>query len=449
MSSDPQERRGPGLWFAILVALSAFVVLLVVFAPRFLYWQGMDLPSSTHNPPEINRAIDTLRQLEDPWLRIENPTNRVINWRLLFPILGHYLHLPAWAFLALPYLGCVLVLAEVARVMGREATPRWVVLLATILTGSASWFFVSTGWLAYFDSWCILALLVVSFSRFRLALAVACLLAPWIDERFILALPMALAVRFGYFEEPREGETRRPILGDVALCFGLVAPYCLLRVFMLLASQDVGSAAHLRSHSPFRLDPWQVLDGLWAGLRALWVPVFALVVLLLVRKQWSRATLLALTIPATAVVGAIIANDLSRSVSTLIPAALLGLILVLRRWPAPAPLIIIGLLVFNLLMPARHVIAGWERSLPISNLYLEARMYRDPPPAFARLFLSWGQLFLKSGRLREALREFDRAIATDPGLAAAHYQRGVCLSRLGRSDEAQESYAKALDLSAP
>ncbi len=75
-------------------SLAAFVVVILFFAPRFMLWPWLDLDSAERQAPEFNRAIDTLRQLDHPFVRITNPTNQVINWRLLFPVLGHYLNLP-------------------------------------------------------------------------------------------------------------------------------------------------------------------------------------------------------------------------------------------------------------------------------------------------------------------------------------------------------------------
>ena len=56
--------------------------------------------------------------------------------------------------------------------------------------------FVSTGWLAYFDSWYVLGLLVATFSGSRSSPRPqpACC-APWIDERFVLALPLVVLIR--------------------------------------------------------------------------------------------------------------------------------------------------------------------------------------------------------------------------------------------------------------
>ena len=137
------------------LSAAAFVLVIVFFAPRFVLWPFIDLDPAEHHPPEFNRAIDTLRQLDQPFMPITNPTNRVINWRLLFPILGHYLHLPPWAFLACRCSGACLCLGMWLTWFGASRA-WWAALAAAALFGTTSWFFVSTGWLAYFDSWYML-----------------------------------------------------------------------------------------------------------------------------------------------------------------------------------------------------------------------------------------------------------------------------------------------------
>jgi hypothetical protein len=130
------------LRFATLASALAFILVVACFAPRFVHWSWIDLDSAEHHPPEFNRAIDTLRQLEHPFTPITNPTNRVINWRLLFPLLGHVMRLPQWAFLALPSLGCLLTLGYVALLVRREGGTRPDAFAATVLTATTSWFFV-------------------------------------------------------------------------------------------------------------------------------------------------------------------------------------------------------------------------------------------------------------------------------------------------------------------
>ena len=62
----------------------------------------------------IYRAFHALRQLNDPWMPINDATNRVIEWRLFWPALAHMLGLSKGVYLALPHLGCVVALLAVA-----------------------------------------------------------------------------------------------------------------------------------------------------------------------------------------------------------------------------------------------------------------------------------------------------------------------------------------------
>ena len=69
---------------------------------------------------------------------------------------------------------------------------------------------------------------------------------------------------------------------------------------------------------------------------------------------------------------------------------------------------------------------------------------RDKAPA--GLFASRGEAFLQQDRAEEALADFDKALALDPGLAAAWNNRGLALNVLRRHDEALASFDRALIL---
>jgi hypothetical protein len=433
------------LLFAIAASVLAFALTIVCFAPRFGYWSWLDLDSSEHNAPEFNRAIDTLRQLEQPFVPITNPTNTVINWRLLFPFVGHHLHLPPWAFLALPWLGCLLVLGYVAQLIRREGGTRWSAIMATALCGTTSWFFVSTGWLAYFDSWYVLGLLVATFSRSLYAAAAACLLSPWVDERFVLALPLVVLVR-GIATGTREGGISKRFWSEAMLFFTLILPYCSLRLIALTTAQDQGSAVHLRDHLATVHHPGEVIGGLWSGLRALWVFVIAVPVLLARRGQMVQAVLLVLLVAATAAASVSVATDLSRATSTVVPAAVLGIILTLRTGPWLAWLALGTALAFNLMSPARHVVEGWRGGIRILPLHVELRHAQHPPPPVALLHLSRAAKFGQQRQPTRALAEIEAALTIDRRLPAAILGKGMLLDELGRSAEAAACFDEAVSV---
>ncbi len=426
-------------------SLAAFVLLVCFFSPRFFLWSFYDLESSEHHPAEFNRAIDTLRQLKNPFVRITNPTNRIINWRLLFPILGHYLHLPDWAFLSVPFLGCLLVLGYVAHLVRRESHSAWAGLAASGLAGTASWFFVSSGWLAYFDSWYILGLLVAAFARSSVATALACLLTPWVDERFLLTLPLVVVVR-GIFFSGIEGASRARNRSGTLRYLALVAPYCILRVLALATTQDEGSAIHLRSHLATAHDPREIADALWSGLRALWGFVALGPILLFGKGRPTSALILIVTAAAVLVLNVPLAHDLSRSVSILFPAAVLGMLLLARARPSLAVWPLAAALAINLLLPARHVTEGWGEVTPLYSLRTELARLKRPPRQLAALHLTRGKMLIAQDRKLEALAEVDKAIEIDPTSVAAQINRGALMNKMGRPTEAATCYDNAARL---
>src|SRR4029453_3768505 len=118
-------RLSPARWprpvFVAAAALAACLVTVWFFCPRFASWRGvyLEIPE-LWTWPEVHRAVAVLGQPEDPFARVVNPSNRVVNWRLLFPLLGHYLHMPRGLFLALPQLGCWAAAALFVHVLLRE-----------------------------------------------------------------------------------------------------------------------------------------------------------------------------------------------------------------------------------------------------------------------------------------------------------------------------------------
>ena len=64
----------------------------------------------------------------------------------------------------------------------------------------------------------------------------------------------------------------------------------------------------------------------------------------------------------------------------------------------------------------------------------------------AKSYLERGGAWLKKGEIERAISDFDLAIATDRGLAAAWYNRGITLMNAGRLNEALASFNSAIEL---
>ncbi len=64
----------------------------------------------------------------------------------------------------------------------------------------------------------------------------------------------------------------------------------------------------------------------------------------------------------------------------------------------------------------------------------------------AQTFSDWGNCLLRQRRPEDAITKYERAIEVRPDFADAHFNLGLALEAVGRSDEARRSYAEAARL---
>jgi len=423
------------------IALLAAMVSLLRFTPAFVLWRGLGIPAAASDPA-LNRAADMLRQLQHPFAAGAGANNRVIEWRLLFPVIGHALALPPWLYLALPHLGCLLVLIFLSRLLLRRGLGEGEAFAATTLAATCSWFFVSTAWLGYFDSWYVLALLLAVFAS-RRAMVMAVLAAPWIDERFVLALPLALVLRdadLAALAGPRASSRRWREAGAGAAA---LLPWVVVRLGAYWSHRDAVTDAYVLNMAPGANAPFYAA-GLWQGLRWAWAPV-----LVWLGLEWRRGrgtgALLGVALGLTLTINLLAANDLSRSASTAIPALILGILLLhLRRADRLRPLLY-GACALNLVFPAKHVVSSWTEA--ISPLPVELDHARHPPPALdPDYYTHAGAALNDRGDPRGALELLDAALRLAPDQAEARADRAVALFKLGRLPEARAEADRAVAL---
>ena len=218
--------------------------------------------------------------------------------------------LPAapWLYLALPHLGCLLVLIFVARLLLRRGLGEGEAFAATTLAATCSWFFVSTAWLGYFDSWYVLALLLAVFAS-RRAMVVAVLAAPWIDERALSSRCRwrwcSATPRLTAAAGPRPGAARWREAGAGAAA---LLPWVAVRLGACQAIATHVTDAYVLAMAPGANAPFYA-SGLWQGLRWAWAPV-----LVWLGLEWRRGrgtgALLAAALGLTLAVNLLAANDL-------------------------------------------------------------------------------------------------------------------------------------------
>jgi hypothetical protein len=429
------------------VGLAACVVCCLFFCPRFALWRGLSLGITPFTDlPEVHRAVHVLQQLDHPLAKISNPGDVVIQWRLLFPVIGHALYMPAWLYLALPHIGCVVVAAYAAHLMRRQGASWWAAFLAATLLVTGSWFFVSTGWLSYADSWYLLGLLAVAFSPWRPTLVVTCLLEPFIDERFILTLPLVFVVRQIYLDRVDRRHLRAALI-DAAVLAAPTVPYVALRLVVMLRSVDAGSNQYvqdrLRELRSFEV-PWSVwLDGWWQGLRCGWLLVVMAIWLQFRRRLPVSGLVLAGVCAATIAMAMLIAADIGRTNSALWPVGLLGLIFIWRWRPRWARYGLPALLLGNFLLPAHNVVTLYYEIVP--SIYTAIEQYRHPTGALSSA--TWlGMAATDNDRKNfgGALHDLDIAVRLDDRSAEARAARAIFFFNLNHFDRAKADADAAL-----
>ena len=77
---------------------------------------------------------------------------------------------------------------------------------------------------------------------------------------------------------------------------------------------------------------------------------------------------------------------------------------------------------------------------------LAAMVAQDPANGFARYGLAME--YARSGRLEDAITQFQALLDRDPNYAAAYYHGGQALERLDRVDEARQWYQRGIETTA-
>jgi hypothetical protein len=214
-----------------LLAVGCFALLVYFFSPPWSLFRAWSRAPELGGMLDLRRGGSVLQQEAHPGLRLSDPLHGAIQWRLLFPVVGHIFSLPPTILFGLADLGVIFTLAFILTVLRRRGVPFFDACLAAVILGAGSWYFASVRWLGYYDSWLVLALLVVAFGRARWTVWLACLWAPWVDERFVLAVPLAFLCR--WLMRPRDGEPaplaafwRRELAGPA----GLIVVFMVVRL---------------------------------------------------------------------------------------------------------------------------------------------------------------------------------------------------------------------------
>jgi len=283
----------------------------------------------------------------------------VMRWRLLPPILAHYLGLRGYWSFVIPWLGVVAFILYAACVFRRYSSDPRFVFGATLVIATTSAVVAPVGWLGLNDAWVWLGLLVLAMEERTWPVIIACLLCPWVDERFILGAPLAWTAGRLSRGEPLID----PRLGLIAVS---LLPYAVVR----LALSTVFGIWTERTRFAFASKELLIIFrtahmGWWMAYRAAWAPI----VLLLVKAAQPRVMTAVFVV--TALITAFLSYDQTRSAAIVVPALVAALPMLLRQWPETAPKAILALGIVNLLIPMQNY-------YDVNNLGFELyRLLRD------------------------------------------------------------------------
>jgi hypothetical protein len=349
--------RWPRTLFAVVAGSLAIVISLWFYPPRLEAWSSRD-----PRLQEWSRADGFLKQCQHPFRRDVEPA---VRWRLLPPLVCHALRLEGNEPLAFCWLGLAAFAVSLAARLDIVTGSRPWAAIGTVGFATSGPFITALDWLGLNDGWYLLALLESAAGKSMWALAAWTLVGPWVDERFLIALPLALFVRMR-LNPSAPGSARRACL---VACAG-IAPYILLRAGFSLVHGDAVSSNYAASMiGVFRIYAAYLPLGWAMGYRLGWI---ALAAGLLAKgvASGSRVTGAALSAAALVVVS-IVAWDLDRSTGVLLPAYVAGIALAARACARSgdavrARLLAIGVacVMLNLALPYAHIVGftvSWNR----------------------------------------------------------------------------------------
>jgi hypothetical protein len=371
-----------------VITLAASALVFSFFSPQFVLWQSWRLAPEFFYSPAVGRGAAVLWQQDHLGSKVPDEIHQIVRWRVAIPGIARLLSLPAGLHLALYPLGAILAAWFAVRVLiARKAS--WPTLLAASVAFVANdWFFTSTRWLGYGDGWVVFGLLVVAFSDCWWLVLLVGILAPWVDDRFLMAFPLTLATRF--FDERTfvpQGESRGLFLSPRFLFAALVGPAVSVVLRILLESSPATRSTEGIGFPPIRGHEWDFVRGAWSAWRFTWLALPACWVSL-----WPA--LAAGRVPAVMIAGygalaflsvaagMVTAYDTSRAGLVIAPLILVGLRFFATSTGSRVELryCVGGIALANLLLPTSHVIVGITDT--IRSLPTELSMLRHPPPDF-------------------------------------------------------------------
>jgi hypothetical protein len=298
--------------FALVVGALTLLSCALVYPPRMEVW--------AHRNPSLqewSRADSFLKQCQSPLSQEVEPA---VRWRLLPPLVCHALGLKGRSPLAFCWAGLAVFAVALAGRLDQLTGQRAWAAIGAIGIATSGPFITALDWLGLNDGWYLLALVEVVAARSGWTLWAWACLGPWIDERFLFGLPLAIFVRI-HLRPVAGGSTTRIWTAAVAG----IAPYLLFRTAFSLSHGDGVSRGYVADMvAVFGIYASHVPAGWLMGFRVGWWVL--LIPFLATNLAWRSRLVgfLAAVIPLFAI--SVLAWDLDRSTGILIPLYVFGIV---------------------------------------------------------------------------------------------------------------------------
>jgi hypothetical protein len=353
--------------FVFATVILALGISLSVLTPRLFVLLGPPFPGTF----EWDRGMNFIKQVADPFNAEIEPALR---WRLAPALLGYFTGLRGYGAFAIPWVGLIAAFVYMAVLAERRMRDRLDAVLLVVLAGTLAAVQSVTMAHGINDGWLLLALLATAFSGNNVLRAGAALVGPWVDERYLFALPLCLACRAVF---PPVGAKPVPLWRFAPWEIVGAALYLGVRLMFTLQHGDPVSGDFVRNtlmfvpgylpHGPL---------GWWMGQRAAWVLVIIAVIAAALVGGRSAAAALVLTATLGFAAIQILAMDLTRSTNFFLPLTFAGAFAAeivvgtfRTRW-------LVALVALNCILPFAMLTYRWI--LPMHSLPFElVRLYKN------------------------------------------------------------------------
>jgi hypothetical protein len=340
---------------SIIVAVLAGLASLFFFSPRLLVFTE-EAPGSY----EWTRGLNFLDQIKgQPHQEIEP----ALKHRLLPVYTAKILGLSGYEAFALGWAGVIVCLTGTNLLLRRAGVPNRVATSATFLLASTATVITSLGWLGIFDCWWVFALIVVALASRQWPIVLVVLLAPWIDERFLIGMPVAVLARFLVYPF-----VPRAAIRLFAVVSAATLPYVVWRLYSLLYLPEDASGEFLSGHfTGFVVWLRMVPHGWWMAYRLAWIVL--LLPFALPNASGVKPWLIALCCLPIVFAVTVTAADITRSAMVLAPLMITGIVVAWRAFPENTARWLPWLAAVNFVVPYTHIV--YNKTEPVHPLLWE------------------------------------------------------------------------------